>query len=396
MSKRKYIAVHIHAWGDISHPKGDLKVDESYWRQMKESFDRFTEHRHPPVLRKHENDGLAWGAIVDLTTAKAGTGFDIDNTIEKPGIWAIIAPAPPLWRLWRDGLIRDWSPGVIKEFRSRHSDEVFHHLLREVSFVSMGHQHNTDTPLPSMLTMGDEGFVQGFTDIKEHEMAKEKDMQDDDKNYEDGDVMSAIEALGAQVGGLIERLDQLEERLDDAEEDDSDDDAEEPADMKTPADTPEQSEMGDEVAAQMSAYEERILQMEDQLKRAKMERIRDKARAEIAQRGIELEDSEADDMIQLACTDHEAFSAALNIIERNTKSEKTQKSQRFNFSEVGTSGQPREADSPRQEIIKMCDDALQGVDDRRKARRILQDEGLDWGDPRQARIGKAQLDRKFK
>lgn len=397
MSSPNRIAVHVHAWGEVRHPEGDITVDREYWRSMKDSFERFTQDRHPPVLRQHTRDGLGWGVVEELTTAEEGTGLPIENEIDKPGIWAVVQMSDPLYELWSDGLVTDWSPGIAEEFEDRHTDEKYQNLLRELSFVSLGHQHNTHTPTP-VYTLSDDGFIPT--------MMEDVMPQDTQENQETDQVLSAVQTLAEQVASLRDTLEPLMDELGGSEMKDDDEDEsemsdEEPAGAEM-SDDDDTSEVPESVDQQMSDQAKRIRQLEEKLAETEQERTRESARAEINERGIDLEDDERDDLVELACSDEDAFRATLNVMQRQQEraAEESQtaadEGRRFNFSEVGAVGQT-DTDASGQ-IKKMTDKIAADIEleDEKKARKVarkrLQNKGLNWGDPEQARAGREALD----
>lgn len=381
------IAVHLFSWGSVKHPKDDFEVNRKLYVQMKASHEFITSRgKHPPVLRQHTEDGFGWGKVIDIFTDDQAPDYPLENKVDRPGVWASVELSAGAQKAWEDGNIVDWSPGFFPEWEDRHTDKTLKNFLRELSFVSVGHLYNTNTASPRY-SLSDGGFI-------ENAQKKEKAMEPEDKskdNESTDDLMSAVETLTGQVGALVERIDGLDERLKAVEGNGGESEM---------GDDERGSEMADDGPTKENAAStelaDRVEQLERQLADEKTRRQREKARADISDRGLSLEGKERDDLIQLATVDTEAFTATLNVLTRQAEKarklsdEGSKKSgQRFHFGEVGGVGEPKLPRGYEGELRKLCQDAAS----REEARRMIDSQKLvNWMDGNQARTARGVLD----
>ena len=401
----KRVAVHMFGWGRVSHDDGDFVVDREFYEQMRSSFDYITDRKHPPVLRQHEEDGFGWGKVEQITTGEEGTDLEIENDIDKPGIWAVVQLSDPAYRAYDDGQIVDWSPSFADEFVDRHTGKRLPKFLRELSFVSVGHLYNTDTPTPAY-ALSDSGFI-------DHHKCEDIEMKDGNEEKENEtqnmDTDTAIETLSGQIGALVEQIEAMPERVAQAVASEMADQYgdDEMVENRTETAGEGEQEMSDEPDEQQALQDE-INDLRARLEEQETERTKESARADIAEKDVDLSDDARADLVQLACDNREAFESTLTMLEQKESkirelSDKGDSQTATTYrlgGEVGATGQTPDDPDGMSGLRQLADnidpDGDTKFERRKNAAIILQKKGaVDWGDEESARAGNKILDEKF-
>lgn len=361
------IRIQVFAWGTVKHPAGDFEVDSEFYRKMKTAFD--ARQKPAPILRQHKEDGLIYGKI-------AAMGCD------ERGIYVDAELSPQAYEWWEGGLIADWSPGLLMRAEDHHTGEEFENVLRELSFVSIGHLANTQNPSPAY-SLEDAGSPQ-----------KEGQMEDEKKMQEEGMAPDLLADLVEQVGELREALAAVQKYIAEQKgEEVAEDEAPAEGEMaEVPAPDVEEIDMEKDGEYSMAdrAMAKRVAVLEAKLKAAD-ERAA-KAEAAKALDGIKMGDKERGVLLQLACDQPEAFRATVATMRRNLSESAPQAPRRNAYSQyLGESGSVGNVEAGRNLAAKIEKDARKlasadGATYLGVVKQLTKTHRIDMGDAEQAQI----------
>jgi len=203
------VPMHLFAWGDTKHPKGDFEVTRDFAGKMLESFDKLTADGYrPPVLQEHETDGRVFGVIASLE-------------LRDDGIWAIAELARGIKEQIERGERLYISPSFYAKFPHPHTGEVLEVVLREVSLVAVPHMKNL-TPLGSHYALSEWGFIHQPLPTeksmgKNNETTDPKGVVQNDEHGGEGEEKSMMqklmEKLNAMEQSMDKRMTALEESM---------------------------------------------------------------------------------------------------------------------------------------------------------------------------------------
>ena len=215
----------------IAHPAGDFEVTQDFidaqlyaYRAIRDRYGFY-----PPVLKQHEEDGWTFGLVTDLVETEAGISPEVQF-------------AAGLAQKYDDGMMTHWSPSHYKTFQPSDSDEVFHFVLAELSFVALPHMLDVTAPsahydLPVRMSRAD------LEALRCQANPREDDMEDEMSELEilAKKIDELREALGERVSALEERMESMSQPTESAEE--------EPASMgsEAPAPVANEREVHDEL-----------------------------------------------------------------------------------------------------------------------------------------------------
>jgi hypothetical protein len=94
-SRRRF---QIFTWGPVAHEDGDFLVDGLFYEDHKAYLAaRAADGYYVPIWRKHTDEGISYGLLLDLIATEAG----IDAVVEFAGGWE---------KAFDDGHLPHWSP----------------------------------------------------------------------------------------------------------------------------------------------------------------------------------------------------------------------------------------------------------------------------------------------
>lgn len=337
--------VHLFAWGEVLHKKGDVTVDREFYSEMKRAFLFLTTSddrppQYPGVKRQHGDDGFVYGFIADIFSTDehpAPPGF------ETEGVYIEVVPSPWLAQRYHvDGLIRDWSPGFDDDgWTDPHTGTEFKYVLRETSFVSEGHLKNTEKQSPAYALSAD-GFV---TTLQKEAVLAEKETSEETtemETEENADIAARVSAIEAGQAKIAEQVARLVASLKDGDDE---------------GEGEEESEMeGDD--KEMSAMKKRQGELEKQFKAERALRLKTQAEARIDKSNLQLEADEREKLMKLAASDPETFNDTVDMLsakdEKIRKLSATEPTNPYAFTEVGNMGGPAAEPKPLGEFRKLC------------------------------------------
>lgn len=278
LGEQDKIVVQMFSWGEVKHPNGDFEVDRDFYAQIRESHDYLSGRGYyAPILRQHTDDGYTYGRVLRVFSTD-DVPSDVVSEFATDGIYAEAELAAGVVQLHANGFIQNWSPSFYSDWKDPHTGKKLPKVLRELSFVSVPHQKNINSPSPHY-ALAENGFIT-LTEAKEPEVATEENTDKD-----------ALAALTEQVQGLANVVQTLVKNSE-----------------QEPEPTPKEKEPV--VATENTEEIERLKSENDALKKQLAEQRAEQTKRELSELNVEDED-EVKRLVELRESDAGAYASQI-------------------------------------------------------------------------------------
>lgn len=199
-SRRRF---QIFTWGSVAHEDGDFLVDGQFFEDHKAYLAaRAADGYYVPIWRKHTDEGISYGLLLDLIATEAG----IDAVVEFAGGWE---------KAFDDGHLPHWSPSFYTGWTDS-TGQTWARAMRELSFVGVPHMKQVPVAgtfyalseglarREEVKRMDDELIVVPVPDAGDEE-SEPVDQELAEPPYEMGDVKRDM----GEVRSLLQRLMEL-------------------------------------------------------------------------------------------------------------------------------------------------------------------------------------------
>lgn len=159
------------------------------------------------IKSKHGDDGNTYGEVVgmryDGTALQSGLLFISQSTRER----------------YNDGLLRQYSPSIVRNYLHVHSGAVLNFAIEEVSFTSDAHQRNLRDPFETNagLTLSKEGSKMENVEPQQVEMQEEAIEGVEEVDGGGDAVMETLNTITAQLAMILEAVGAASASKDEAE-----------------------------------------------------------------------------------------------------------------------------------------------------------------------------------
>lgn len=196
----------IYPWADkIEHPKGDFRVDERFYSQLKAFMDDHRGVYYTPFAANHDSPGTSPEGLPDDARNK---GRIIDLRKAQRGIEALIYFGKGLAEQFDAGLIDSLSPShYTRGIRSPYNGKFYETALREVSSVVVRHLKNMPGASPWYQLDEQELGAQPLTSL-----AEEQDMSTQEALTHE-QITKLIQDGNRELAGKVTTLSETVERL---------------------------------------------------------------------------------------------------------------------------------------------------------------------------------------
>lgn len=195
----------IFTWGPVVHEDGDFLVDAKFYEDHKAYIDhRAQQGYYVPVWRKHTDEGIAYGLLIDLIATEEG----IDAVVEFAGGWE---------DAFDRGHLPHWSPSFYTGWTDSEG-RTWSRAMRELSFVGVPHMKQVPTAgtfyalsegmaRREEVLMEDEQIV--VVPVPAEDEASEPVEEMGEAPYEMGDVKRDMGEVKALMQRVVEMMDKM-------------------------------------------------------------------------------------------------------------------------------------------------------------------------------------------